>query len=48
MPLTKKNAEKYLLGFDQNVKVFAESEIKIPGRENLKANRANILKVIPM
>ncbi|MGY3792571.1 hypothetical protein [Aquimarina sp. 433] len=45
--VNEKNAEKYVLGFDQNVKVFVESEIKIHGRENLKANRENHFKSHP-
>lgn len=45
--VNEKSAEKYVLGFAQNVKIFVESEIKIHGRENLKANRANHFKSHP-
>ncbi|GAA0724770.1 hypothetical protein GCM10009430_29530 [Aquimarina litoralis] len=45
--VNEKNAEKYVLGFDQNVKIFVESDIRIHGRENLKTNRENHFKNHP-
>ncbi|MBW1296704.1 nuclear transport factor 2 family protein [Aquimarina litoralis] len=45
--VNEKNAEKYVAEFAENVKVFVESEIKVNGRESLKANRANHFKNHP-
>lgn len=45
--VNEKNAEKYVLGFAENVKVFVESEMKVNGREDMKANRANHFKNHP-
>lgn len=45
--VNEKNAEKYVLGFAENVKVFVESEMKVNGREDMKANRANHFKSHP-
>ena len=43
----EKNAEKYVIGFADNVKVYVESELKVNGREDMKANRANHFKNHP-
>lgn len=45
--VNEKSAEKYVLRFDQNVKIFVESDIRIHGRKNLKANRENHFKNHP-
>jgi len=45
--VNEKNAEKYVIGFADNVKVFVESEMKVNGREDMKANRANHFKSHP-
>ena len=45
--VNEKNAEKYIIGFAETVKVFVESEMKVNGREDLKANRANHFKNHP-
>lgn len=45
--VNEKNAEKYVKGFADNVKVFVESEMKVDGRENMKSNRANHFKNHP-
>ena len=45
--VNEKNAEKYVTGFAENVKVFVESEMKVNGRVDMKANRANHFKSHP-
>ena len=45
--VNEKNAEKYVHGFAEDVKIFVESGMKISGREKLKANRANHFKNHP-
>lgn len=45
--VNEKNAEKYVIGFADNVKVYVESEMKVNGREDMKANRANHFKNHP-
>ena len=45
--VNEKDAEKYVAGFAENVQVFVESEIKVNGREDMKANRANHFKNHP-
>lgn len=39
--VNQKDADKYVTGFADDVKVFVESEMKVNGREAMKANRAN-------
>ena len=45
--VNEKNAEKYVSGFAENVKVFVESEMKVNGREDMRENRANHFKNHP-
>ena len=45
--VNEKDAEKYVNGFADTVKVFVESEMKVNGREDMKANRANHFKNHP-
>lgn len=45
--VNEKNAEKYVIGFADSVKVFVESEMKVNGREEMKASRANHFKNYP-
>ena len=45
--VNEKDAEKYVIGFADHVQVFVESDMKINGREALKANRANHFKGHP-
>ena len=45
--VNEKDAEKYVVGFADNVQVFVESNMKIKGIEALKANRANHFKSHP-
>lgn len=45
--VNEKDAEKYVAGFADSVKVFVDSELKVNGKENLKNNRANHFKNHP-
>ena len=45
--VNEKNAEKYVIGFAENVQVFVESNMKVDGRADLKTNRANHFKSHP-
>ncbi len=39
--VNQKDAEKYVVGFAENVQVYVESELKVDGRSSLRSNRAN-------
>ena len=45
--VNEKDAEKYVTGFAEEVKVYVESDLKVNGWEDLKANRANHFKNHP-
>lgn len=45
--VNEKDAQKYVIGFSENVKVFVESKIKVDGRNDMKANRENHFKNHP-
>jgi hypothetical protein len=45
--VNEKNADKYVTGFSDSVKVFVEAQVKVDGIEALKANRANHFKNNP-
>jgi len=45
--VNEKDAENYVKGFADDVKVFVETEMKVNGREEMKANRANHFKKHP-
>jgi len=45
--VNEKDAEKYVVGFAENVKVFVESEMKVNGRVDMQANRAKHFKNHP-
>lgn len=45
--VNEKDAEKYVDGFAQDVKVFVEADMKVDGRENLKLNRARHFEAHP-
>ena len=45
--VNEKDAEKYVVGFDESVQVFVGSEIKVEGKNNLRKNRAKHFKNHP-
>lgn len=45
--VNEKDAEKYVIGFTENAKIYVESEIKLNGRDAIKANRENHFKLHP-
>jgi hypothetical protein len=45
--VNEKNPEKYVAGFADSVQVFVEAEMKVNGKEALKANRENHFKSNP-
>ena len=45
--VNEKDAEKYVIGFAENVAIYVEGDLKVNGRESLKTNRANHFKRHP-
>ncbi|MEM7106233.1 MAG: nuclear transport factor 2 family protein [Bacteroidota bacterium] len=45
--VNEKNAEKYVIGFADSVKVFVESKMMVNGKANLMQNRANHFNAHP-
>ena len=45
--MNEKNATKYVENFADNIQIYVESDLKIEGKSNLIANRANHFKTHP-